>query len=93
MGFEGWVYKGMDINKTAGEKEEDKESIELVMDKSNDFGFNLFGQFIDQGSFGANYQMDGVLEYSSKTGDIKIGGDISVINTNVRDPPIPGIHT
>ncbi len=84
VGMEGWVYKGMSVKVTEGE--EGKENAELVLDRNNDFGFNLFGQFIDQASFGANYQLDGTLAYNSNTGDVTIGGDISMINMNVRDP-------
>lgn len=79
VGVEGWVYHNMKLD---GED----STATLVRDRGTDFGFNLFGQFIDTETFGANYQLDGALKYSSKTKDIKIEGDISMINTNVRDP-------
>ena len=82
VGAEGWIYHGMQM-KPGGK---DGKSGELVLDKSNDFGFNLFGQFIDQATSGATYQLDGTLAYSSGTGDVALGGKVSMINTNVRDP-------
>ena len=73
VGFEGWLFKNMSL--TNGE---------LVIDKQNEFGINLFAQFIDAKTSGAKYQMDGSMEYTSKTKTFGVSGDISFINQNVR---------
>ena len=74
VGAEGWIYHHMDV-----------VDGQIKLDQQNKIGFNLFGQFTDTQK-GAKYQLDGAMSFTSKTKDLKITGDASFINTNLRSP-------